>query len=191
MSGLSIVRIRLSWYSTFWNGTGSLKYRPASSMTSRISPSAYLTANWRWSTTNRHDRSRSPASTSTTRVESSRFMESYPIQASAERVAVAAAQGLATGIGEVVGRRAARRRRRRGRRALVAARGIRRGGRACRADQLVERHIEEVAAVAAIDHDLRGIGEDLLHRLDVQAIPGDPRRFRVFLQDLREPFGVT
>src|SRR5690606_1803567 len=179
MSGLSIVRIRLSWYSTFWNGAGSLKYRPGSSITSRISPSAYFTANWRWSTTKTDERNSSPATTSTTRMESSRFMDWCPIRGSAQRVAIAAAQGFAAGIGEVVRRTAARRRRRRSRRGLVAARrriGDRRG--TGRADQLVERQVEQVAALA-VDEDLRCIGEDFLHRFDVQAIAGHPGRLGI------------
>ena len=40
LSDVSIVRMRLSKYRTFWNGGGSLKYNPGVSMTRRISPSA-------------------------------------------------------------------------------------------------------------------------------------------------------
>src|SRR5690606_19030145 len=190
MSGLSIVRIRLSWYSTFWNGTGSLKYRPGSSITSRISPSAYLTANWRWSTTKRHDWARSPAITSATMMESSRFMGRFRVGLSAERVAIAAAQGLAAGVGVVVGRGAARRRRRRGAGRLLPRR-IRRDGGAGRAHQLVEREVQQAATLAAVHHDLRRVGEDLLHGLDVQALARDLRRLLVFLEHLQEARGVT
>src|SRR5690606_1669104 len=190
MSGLSIVRMRLSWYSTFWNGTGSLKYRPGSSMTSRISPSAYLTANWRWSTTNRHDWSSSPAITSATMMERSRFMRFCPIRASAERVAVAAAQGLAAGVRVVVRRGAARRRRGRGGRRLLSRRVGRYRG-AGRPHQLVEREIKQVVALAAVDQHLRRIGEDLLHGLDVQALARDTRGLLVFLEHLHEALGIA
>jgi hypothetical protein len=40
VSGLSRVWMRLSRKTTFWNGGGSLNFRPGSVMTSLISPSA-------------------------------------------------------------------------------------------------------------------------------------------------------
>ena len=51
VSGVSIVRMRLSKKRTFWI-SGHLKFRPGCVMTSRISPSWNTMARSRWSTVN-------------------------------------------------------------------------------------------------------------------------------------------
>ncbi len=90
VSGLSMVWMRRSRNTTFWNGGGSFHFRPGSWITSLISPSAYTTATWRWSTTKSVDDSNISASSAAPTINAMRFMFLFSCPALAA-VTVAAA----------------------------------------------------------------------------------------------------
>ncbi|MNT95004.1 hypothetical protein D3C72_2368010 [compost metagenome] len=73
--------MRLSRYSTFWNGGGSLKYRPGVLMTSLTSPRAKTTAYLRWSTTNTVEDKSMIAIKPAIRAATIRFISGSPVHA--------------------------------------------------------------------------------------------------------------
>ena len=56
-----------------------------------------------------------------------------------------------------------------------------------RCDELIERQVQEVVAAFGVHEHLRRRPQDLLERLDVQALARNVRRLLVFGEDLREP----
>src|SRR3954464_3683923 len=171
-SASSYVRMRMSKWRTFCT-SGSLKCRPGLVTTSFTSPSWNTMACWRWSTVKSVPETSRPTRMTTARIGPMALIARSPVGP------VAIAQRVARARPGV----------RRGRRLARPLRGLRLGRirRAARlVPQLLERQHEEIARAAVVEHHLVGGGQDLAHRVDVDALARHLRRLRVLGEHLAE-----